>query len=206
MFRSTSAPSWTWAWDFRCTSSHEGRTGQSTPLRTRGPTLARPEAEARIRKGNRRSKEKSSEESTLDNHKIQAQTLKRDSSLVTGRILFSLADSNNQRNIELLWDYWHILMDRYEICGSSKEEFDRMKDICRQEWIKATKNGKAMQLCDGFRGKLELCIAAGGDSVTDLWSIHIHAHPGKPSPSASIAYSINIYYTNHILTQSLFFP
>ena len=66
--------------------------------------------------------------------------------------------------IELLWDYQHTMMDRYKISGSSKEETGRMKDICREEWRKAIKNGKATQLCDGFRDKLERCIAAEGDS------------------------------------------
>ena len=55
-------------------------------------------------------------------------------------------------------------MDRYEVHSSRKEEFDHLKGLCREEWGKATKNGKATQLCNGFRDKLERCIAAGGDN------------------------------------------
>ena len=73
-------------------------------------------------------------------------------------------NSPDLNQIEPLWDYQHTVMDRYEVQGSSQEEIDRMKDLCREEWRKATKNGKATQCCNGFRDKLELCIAAGGDN------------------------------------------
>lgn len=61
-----------------------------------------------------------------------------------------------------LWDHQDTVMDRCEAHRSGREEIEPTKGICREGFRNATKNGKAVQLCNGFRDKLELCIAAGG--------------------------------------------
>lgn len=61
-----------------------------------------------------------------------------------------------------LWDHQDTVMDRCEVHRSGSEDIEPTKGIRREEFRKATENGKAVQLCNGFRGKLELYIAAGG--------------------------------------------
>lgn len=64
--------------------------------------------------------------------------------------------------IEGMWDYQKDRVDEYSVKEASQEEVDRAKDYVESEWEAAS--GKAKQMSESFKDRLEKCVKADGDN------------------------------------------
>lgn len=65
-------------------------------------------------------------------------------------------------HVEGMWDYQKDRVDEYSVKEASQEEVDRAKHYVKSEWEAAS--GKAKQISESFKDRLEKCVKADGDN------------------------------------------